>query len=151
MVECDGGRIRTREPGHGPGGHRRGEGWRETKAAGLQSARLDTFDSDPRQIVATSLGYLKHNAPRMNSPDYRRRGLPVTTAWMESLVKQINSRVKGTEMFWNDPHGAEAILQIRAAALSEDDRLNSHPQTRPGSPFTRRHTSAKLTTQKNNC
>ena len=26
VVECDGGRIRTREPGHGPGVHRSGEG-----------------------------------------------------------------------------------------------------------------------------
>lgn len=111
----------------------------------------DAPDSDPRQIVATSLGYLQNNAPRMNYPDDRRRGLPVTTAWMESLVKQINYRVKGTEMFWNDPHGAEAILQIRAAALSEDDRLKSHLQTRPGSPFTRRPTSAKPPAQKYIC
>ena len=36
---------------------------------------------------------------------------------MESLVKEMNYRVKGTEMFWNDPEGAEAILQVRAAAL----------------------------------
>jgi len=25
-------------------------------------------------------------------------------------------------MFWNDPDGAEAILQVRAAALCDDDR-----------------------------
>jgi len=31
VVECDGGRIRTREPGQGPGVHRTGEGWRENK------------------------------------------------------------------------------------------------------------------------
>jgi hypothetical protein len=59
----------------------------------------------------------------MNYPDYRRQGLPITTAWMESLVKEINYRVKGTEMFWNDPEGAEVILQVRAAALSDDERL----------------------------
>jgi hypothetical protein len=29
VVECDGGRIRTREPGHGRGVHLSGEGWRE--------------------------------------------------------------------------------------------------------------------------
>jgi len=57
---------------------------------------------------------------------------------MESLVKEINYRVKGTEMFWNDPEGAEAILQVRAAALSDDCRLSKHLQTRPGCPFTRR-------------
>jgi hypothetical protein len=57
---------------------------------------------------------------------------------MESLVKEVNHRINGTEMFWNDPAGAEAILQIRAAAaLSEDDRLSHHLATRPGTPFTR--------------
>ena len=74
----------------------------------------------------------------MNYPEYRRQGLPVTTAWMESLVKEMNYRVKGTEMFWNDPEGAEAILQVRAAALCDDERLVKHLRTRPGHPFTRR-------------
>jgi hypothetical protein len=74
----------------------------------------------------------------MNYPEYRRAGFPITTAWMESLVKEINYRVKGTEMFWNDPEGAEAILQVRAATLCDDDRLKKHLRTRPGCPFTRR-------------
>ena len=56
---------------------------------------------------------------------------------MESLVKEISYRVKGTEMFWNNPDGAEAILQFRAAALSDDDRLSKHLHARPGCPFTR--------------
>jgi hypothetical protein len=42
---------------------------------------------------------------------------------MESLVEEMNYRVKGTEMFWNDPDGAEAILQVRAASLCDDERL----------------------------
>ena len=66
----------------------------------------------------------------MDYPEYRRQGLPVTTAWMESLVKEVNYRVKGTEMFWNDPEGAEAILQVRAAALCDDERLVSSPIAR---------------------
>jgi len=57
---------------------------------------------------------------------------------MESLVKQINLRVKGTEMFWDDPHGAEAILRLRAAALSDDGRLERYLETRPDQPFVRR-------------
>lgn len=72
----------------------------------------------------------------------------MTTAWMESLVKEINWRVKGTEMFWNNPEGAEAILQVRAAALSDDDRLKQHLQTRPGHPFTRRPKPTILTAEK---
>jgi hypothetical protein len=98
----------------------------------------DAPDNDRRQIVATTVNYLTNNRERMNYPEYRKAGMPVTTAWMESLVKEINWRVKGTEMFWNNPEGAEAILQIRAAALSDDGRLKTHLQTRPGSPFTRR-------------
>jgi hypothetical protein len=98
----------------------------------------ETPESDPRQIVATTITYLENNRERMKYPEYRQAGLPMTTAWMESLVKEVNYRVKGTEMFWNHPDGAEAILQVRAAALSDDDRLSKHLRTRPGCFFTRR-------------
>lgn len=101
-------------------------------------------DTDPRKVIATTIGYLENNRDRMNYPEYRQAGLPVTTAWMESLVKEMNYRVKGTEMFWNDPHGAEAILQVRAAVLSDDDRLARHLRQRLGSPFTKRPKTRKL-------
>jgi hypothetical protein len=107
----------------------------------------DASETDPRAIIAKTIIYLGHNQPRMNYPDYRREGLPITTAWRESLVKEINYRVKGTEMFWNDPEGAEAILQIRAAALSDDGRLAEHLRTRPGCPFTRRPKTCKPSVQ----
>ena len=48
VVECDGGRIRTRQPGHGPGVHFAGEGWRETKNACLIRATHETFNDDPQ-------------------------------------------------------------------------------------------------------
>lgn len=101
-------------------------------------------DSDPRQIIARTITYLTNNRQRMNYPAYRQAGLPITTAWMESLVKEMNYRVKGTEMFWNDPDGGEAILQVRAGALSDDDRLSRHIRQRPGSPFTRRPKALSL-------
>jgi hypothetical protein len=104
-------------------------------------------ETDLRRVLEKTITYLANNRDRMNYPEYRRAGLPVTTAWMESLVKEMNYRVKGTEMFWNDPEGAEAILQVRAAALSEDERLANHLRTRPGCPFTRRPKSPKLTPQ----
>jgi hypothetical protein len=104
----------------------------------------DAPENDPRKIVASTITYLENNRLRMKYPEYRRAGLPVTTAWMESLVKEVNFRVKGTEMFWNDPEGAEAILQVRAAALSDDDRLSKYLHTRPGSPFTRRPSPPKV-------
>jgi hypothetical protein len=114
-------------------------------AAKLGALPDDAAATDPREVIRVTCQYLRHNRPRMNYPEYRRQGLPVTTAWMESLVKEVNWRVKGTEMFWNNPEGAEAILQIRAAALSDDDRLKRHLQSRPGSPFTRRPKPAKPT------
>jgi hypothetical protein len=105
-------------------------------------------ETDPRALVAKTITYLENNRGRMSYPDYRRQGLPITTAWMESLVKEINYRVKGTEMFWNDPAGAEAILQVRAAALSDDGRLARHLRSRPGCPFTRRPDPRELSSQK---
>ncbi len=100
-------------------------------------------DDDPNKPLHDAIRYLTNNRGRMDYPRYRRLGLPVTSAPMESLIKQINLRVKGTEMFWDDPDGAEAILQVRAAALSEDGRLERYLKTRPGWPFARRTT--KLT------
>jgi len=108
----------------------------------------DVADTDPRSVVAATITYLQNNRLRMKYPEYRRGGLPVTTAWMESLVKEMNYRVKGTEMFWNDPEGAEAILQVRAASLSDDDRLAKHLATRPGSPFVRRPKLPKSNVEK---
>jgi hypothetical protein len=75
----------------------------------------------------------------MQYPEYRRQGLPVTSSMVESLIKEVNYRVKGTEKFWDHPEGAEAILQVRAALLSDDDRLARHIQQRPGSAFRRHH------------
>jgi hypothetical protein len=95
----------------------------------------DATENDPRRIVANTIGYFENNASRMDYPDYRREGLPTTSSLMESLVKELNHRVKGTEKFWNDGPSGEAILQVRAAALCDDNRLESHLQNRPGNPF----------------
>jgi len=102
------------------------------------TAKLD--DKDSRKPIVDAARYLRNNRSRMDYPQYRRLGLPVTSALMESLVKEVNYRVKGTEMFWNDPQGAEAILQVRAAALCDDDRLEHYLRTRPGCAYVRRST-----------
>jgi hypothetical protein len=91
-------------------------------------------DDDPRKILPRELGYLERNQKRMDYPRYRQQGLPFTSSHMESTVKLFNRRVKGTEKFWGED-GAEAILQLRAAFLSEDDRLERHLRNRPCSPF----------------
>ena len=48
---------------------------------------------------------------------------------MESCIKEINYRVKGTEKSWNDPSGADAVLALKAASVSEDSRLEDCLQT----------------------
>lgn len=97
-------------------------------------------ENDPRRPIQRGLTYLTNNLQRVDYPRYRRLGLPVTSTLMESLVKEFNLRVKGTEKFWNDPQGAEAILTVRAALLSEDDRFATFFATRPGCRYRRRKT-----------
>ena len=106
---------------------------REQQKVGQPPAGCE--ESDPRKVLAAAIGYFANNASRMDYPRYRTDGLPMTSAHMESYVKEVNYRVKGTEKFWNDGPSAEAILQIRAAALCDDDRLKTHMRSRPGSPF----------------
>jgi hypothetical protein len=97
----------------------------------------DASEDDPREQLRRVIGYLENNRQRMRYDAYRRDGLPTSSAWMESAVKEINYRIKGTEMFWNNPAGAEAILQIRSAALCDDDRLVRLLTHRPGRPTVR--------------
>jgi len=81
----------------------------------------DVPTSDPRKIVSLTLDYVRRNAHRMDYPSYRKAGLPISSAPIESLIKQFNQRVKGTEKFWHRDR-LEAVLQSRAAYLSEDGR-----------------------------
>lgn len=96
--------------------------------------------TDPYEVIRLTIGYLTNNQARMDYPRYRREGLPTCSGMVESLVKQFNRRVKGTEKFWN-PTQAETILQIRAAYLCEDERLNKHLKNRPMSAFRRYKTT----------
>jgi hypothetical protein len=100
---------------------------------GLPSKDCD--EKDPRKVLAEAITYFENNASRMDYPRYRKEGLPITSAHMESFVKEINYRVKGTEKFWSDGPSAEAMLQLRAAKLSDDQRLSRHMRSRPGNPF----------------
>ena len=93
-----------------------------------------------RELAAgrASLSYLQNNQNRMDYPRYRQQGLPITSSLAESLVGQFNARVKSKQKYWNDPEGAEPILQLRAAVLSEDDRLARFFAGRPGNPYRRK-------------
>jgi hypothetical protein len=84
----------------------------------------------PSRRLALTLAYVEKNVERMDYPRYRREGLPVTSAAVESLVKQFNQRIKGTEKFWLEG-GVEAVLQVRAAYLSDDGRGDDFHRHRP--------------------
>ncbi len=95
----------------------------EERSAAIGMPPSECADSDPRKLVFESLRYLKNNADRMRYDDYRRQGLPIMTSAVESVIKMINKRVKGSEKFWSE-QGAEAILQLRADHLSETETMN---------------------------
>jgi hypothetical protein len=89
-------------------------------------------DTHPRQVVSTALGYLQKHKDKMRYPEYRRQGLPITSSYVESAVKQFNERVKGTEKFWTEA-GAEALLQLRGDYLSTGTILEEVWQDRQDS------------------
>ena len=79
-------------------------------------------ETSPAAIVAKTLGYLQNQRTRMKYHQYRRLGLPITSSHIESTIKQINRRMKGTEKFWDQ--GAEPLLQLVAGRLTETNRLD---------------------------
>jgi hypothetical protein len=75
-----------------------------------------------RETVEKSLGFLEGQKERMHYARYRQEGLPIMSSLIESTVKQIGRRVKGSEKFWTE-EGAEALLQRRADYLSDDQPM----------------------------
>ena len=82
----------------------------------------DGDETVPAATVAKTLGYLQNQRGRMKYHEYRRLGLPITSSHIESTIKQVNRRMKGTEKFWDQ--GAEPLLQLVAGQLSETNRLD---------------------------
>ena len=99
------------------------------RQAELAMPAKDEPEGSPHAVVARALTYLQNNQERMRYADYRRQGLPITSSYVESAVKQINYRVKGTEKFWNEA-GAEELLQLRADYLSDGDVMEAYWQRR---------------------
>ncbi|MBA2704748.1 MAG: hypothetical protein H0U60_12955 [Blastocatellia bacterium] len=87
-------------------------------------------ETDPRRVIEKTQTYVTNNIEKMDYPRYRKLGLPMSSAPVESTIKQFNKRVKGTEKFWRTS-AVEAVLQVRAAQLSRDgreDRLWAMPR-----------------------
>lgn len=94
--------------------------------AELQKALADAALSEAqREPLQAALTYYDHHRRRMNYPEYRRLGLPLTSSHIESTIKQINIRIKGSEKFFRQDTG-ETLLQLRADSLST---------SRPLTPF----------------
>jgi hypothetical protein len=89
----------------------------------------DEPETSPRSIVNKTLTYLQNQKERMRYDEYRQQGLPITSCYIESTIKQINHRVKGTEKVWS-PAGAEAVLQLRADFLSDTQPMADFWQRR---------------------
>jgi len=84
----------------------------------------DAGPSDPRRRVDRALTYYQYHQSRMDYPRYRRLGLPLTSSHIESTIKQINRRIKGSEKFWLQST-SEAVLQLRADYLSDSAPLDA--------------------------
>jgi len=102
------------------------------RQAELGAPEATDGETSPRRLVAEALTYLQNHKDKMRYDDYRRQGLPMTSSHMESLMKQINQRVKGTEKFWCE-QGAEAILQLRGDILSDARPLDGFWERRQAS------------------
>jgi len=101
----------------------------QERQAELGVPTKDEAETSPRKVVAQALSYLRNHQDKMRYDEYRRLGLPITSSLIESVVKQVNRRVKGTEKFWSE-QGGEAILQLRADHLSDDQPLAAFWQRR---------------------
>jgi hypothetical protein len=72
------------------------------------------------EAMAVDLGYLeKHeNHCHLDYARYQRRGLPIGSGAVESAIRRvINLRIKGPGILWEEEN-AEAMVVLRAAALS---------------------------------
>ncbi len=80
---------------------------------------------DPRVVLRMTVGYYENRASRMNYPSYRQQGFPLTSSLMESMVKQVSRRVKGSEKYWSRA-GGEVMLRLRAEYLSDDEPMQAY-------------------------
>ncbi len=121
------------------------EGWQE-KFGKPPDTGEEVPENDSRAVLHRVRTYLQNNRERMKYPSYRQTGLPITSALVESCIKQFNWRVKSSDKFWTRTEGAEAILQVRAAWLSDGEPLEKFITSRPGNAFY--HRSPKTEVEK---
>lgn len=77
-------------------------------------------DNDPRRILANNLKYFRTNREGIDYPRFRKNGWPIGSGIIESAIKQVSKRVKGSEKHWSIK-GVEETLQVVTHLISEDD------------------------------
>jgi hypothetical protein len=82
-------------------------------------------EKSPARVLWNARDYFDDHRERIRYDTFRRHGLPLTSAHVESGIKQTNHRVKGSEKQWLLGN-AEAMLALRCLALSEDGRWKGH-------------------------
>jgi hypothetical protein len=93
------------------------------KVLGMPPA--EASETDPREIVRRATVYYRNHQGRMNYPLYRQQGYPLSSSIIESTVKQVGRRVKGTEKFWSG-EGGEAVMCLRADYLSSSRPMDAY-------------------------
>jgi len=82
-------------------------------------------DGSAARVLWNARDYFDTHRERIRYDVFRRHGLPLTSAHVESGIKQTNNRVKGSEKQWLLGN-AEAMLALRCLALSEDGRWDGY-------------------------
>jgi hypothetical protein len=77
-------------------------------------------ENDPRRIAWNNLNYFRKNRDAMDYPTFRKKGWPIGSGIIESTIKQIGKRMKGTEKHW-DVAGADKTLQVVTHLISKDE------------------------------
>ena len=91
----------------------------------LEALRDPEKVADP-DLLRTEIRYLFGHRHRMRYHRVKERGLPIGSGAMESGIKQMTTaRLRMPGMKWTRD-GADAILRIRAAHLSQSLRLTTH-------------------------
>lgn len=85
----------------------------------------DPDEPAPAKVLWNARDYFDEHRERIRYDVFRRHGLPMSSTHVESGIKQMNRRVKGSEKAWYLEH-AEEMLALRCLALSQDDRWDDY-------------------------
>ena len=105
-------------------------------AALVEDAATRPLSDAQQQVVATTLGYYRRNAPYMRYDQYLAQGWPIGTGVVEGACGHlVKDRMEQAGMRWTKD-GAHAILDLRAIRLA--DRWDAYW------PFHRQRQHARL-------